>query len=108
MSAQGESGNKLELGGKNVKEDGVSVMSGLLEEDARTWSHPHRDTLTPKPELLSVCECQGLHEAGSGAPSPPAPGERGPLAPSAIGICLSRLSLTFPLAPSWMKAQTGW
>lgn len=24
----------------------MSVMSGLLEGDARTWSHPHWDTLT--------------------------------------------------------------
>lgn len=32
----------------------------------------------------------------------------GLLPPSAMGTWLARVSLTFPLAPSWMKAQTGW
>lgn len=54
MSAQGESGNKLELGEKGGKEVGVSVMSELLRGDARTWSHPHWDTLTLPSQSCSL------------------------------------------------------
>lgn len=75
MSAQGESGNKLELGGKNVKEVVMSVMSGLLEEDARTWSHPHWDTLMLPSQSCSLCvnarDCMRL---ALGLPLPLLPG----------------------------------
>lgn len=80
MSAQGGSENKLQLGGKCGKEVGVSVMSESLEGDARTWSHPHWDTL---PELFSPCECQGLHQAGH---PPKAVGHPLPLLPGR-GVC---------------------
>lgn len=79
---------------------------------------PHQGCFSPR--AARSCRGQGLWQAGwplslaLGIPLPHAHWERrwgcaeGLLPPSAVGTCLARVPLTFPLAPSWMKAQTGW
>lgn len=105
---------------KSGKETGVpsSAVRRSLKGAARTrvlspWGTlalPNQGCFSP----LATHRWQGLRQAGR----PPSPGSgtlspynslRGSLLPpSAMGTWLARVSLTFPLAPSWIKAQTGW
>lgn len=91
----------------------MSVMSGLLLGNARTGSHPHWDTLTAPSQSCSLhvnardCSTLATLPRLWGSLSPCSQGE-GSLVTFCSGLCQSRVSLTFPRAPSWMKAQTGW
>lgn len=81
--------------------------------DARTWSHAHRDALT-----LPSQSCSLHANAGACTRLATLPRLWGSLSHYSQGeaslgtFCHRDMSvqvpLTFPLAPSWMKAQTGW
>lgn len=111
---------------KSGKEAGVlrSASSGSLEGAARTGSCPHgapwhcqarATSRHVQHSHASVRDCTRLAGHPPRAPSPTPShwgGGRGRagglLPPSAMGMWQARVSLTFPLAPNWMKAQTGW